>query len=69
MFSFNNSFYRVFACTHCDRKYASKFLLERHLKIYNRTLICEICSQRYPGLVALKAHQKTHGEPKKTRVR
>ncbi|XP_035709598.1 zinc finger protein 91 isoform X2 [Folsomia candida] len=60
---------KVFACTHCDRKYASKFLLERHLKIYNRTLICEICSQRYPGLVALKAHQKTHGEPKKTRVR
>lgn len=49
-------------CTICNKEFARKYNLERHLMIHqaSRCYICEICGKTIRGAISL--HQKTHSD-------
>lgn len=57
---------KKFNCPHCDKKYASPWLLERHLKHVNGKIsfICTVCEKSCYSRSDLAIHLRTHNNEK-----
>lgn len=57
---------KKFNCPHCDKKYASPWLLERHLKHVNGKIsfVCTVCEKSCYSRSDLAIHLRTHNNEK-----